>query len=176
MILAIVGTGNSGSALVMRIAETVTNCTVRVASHRRESAQAAVLDAASAFPDRAAQFDVCGLEDIGEADVIAICAGLQIGKGQTAADLLIANALLVKSLLSEIKPKCSAVVILIATPVDDITVVAQAACRLPPEQVIGFGGDLDTSRLQYSLLRRGISSEAVCVVGEHGGRAIPGLR
>ena len=73
------------------------------------------------------------------------------------------------------KAKCAPTTILIvlATPVDDIAPFAQRATGLPPSQVIRFGGDLDRNRLASILLSRGLPADHISVVGEHGRKVIP---
>ncbi len=42
------------------------------------------------------------------------------------------------------------------------------------KQIIGFGGQLDQARMEYSLLSRGINAtEPYYAIGEHGPRTIP---
>lgn len=173
MKIAIVGTGNSGSAVLMQLAARQIAREIVVCSERPPSAKAAVFDALSAYPRQADAIRVGQMADAGKADIIALCAGAQIPEGKRAADVLQINSHIVGTLISAINPNRNAILIVIASPVDDIAVVAQEASGLAPERVIGFGGDLDRNRLIYSLSRRQLETENATIIGEHGRRAIP---
>jgi malate/lactate dehydrogenase len=96
--------------------------------------------------------------------------------GQSAKDVWSSNAGITKEILSKSRLKRSAIVITLATPVDDITVLAQLLTGLPTNQVFGFGGDLDRNRLEYTLRDRRIGFPSIELIGEHGGNAIPVYR
>ena len=69
--------------------------------------------------------------------------------------------------------KASAILIGLATPVDDITAHIQKRSGQPYPQVFGFGGDLDRNRLAYVLSEHRIPTQGIGVVGEHGKNTIP---
>jgi len=109
---------------------------------------------------------------IAEMDVIVITAGANQLPGETRVDLLDKNTKMLKDIaerLGVLKP--SAVVILVANPVDIITKVAREVFDLPAAQVFGTGTLLDTARLRWRMSERlGINIRNVhgCVLGEHG--------
>ncbi len=63
---------------------------------------------------------------------------------------------------SDLAPQ--ATLIVLATPVDDITALAQWKTGLPPTRVMGFGGDLDRNRLASILLAQGMPETLVASV------------
>lgn len=69
--------------------------------------------------------------------------------------------------------KSTAILVCLATPVDDITAHIQRRYGLPHPQVLEFGGDLDRNRLAYLLSQRQIPTGGIGVVGEHGKNTIP---
>ena len=91
---------------------------------------------------------------IAEMDVIVITAGANQLPGETRVDLLDKNTKMLKDIaerLGVLKP--SAVVILVANPVDIITKVAREVFDLPAAQVFGTGTLLDTARLRWRMYR-----------------------
>lgn len=171
--VAVVGTGNVGSALLIHLVEVPTIERVLVINLEDDWSKAAIMDAASARPEAALKLEVSHFPDLGESDVVALTSGAQMKKGEVGADLLQSNTQIMNAILDQATLKPGAVVISLATPVDDITAHIQARYGLPTPQVIGFGGDLDRNRLAYVLSKRGLPGKEIGVVGEHGKKTIP---
>jgi malate/lactate dehydrogenase len=173
MKVAVVGTGNVGSALLFHLADVPSVEEIMVMNLKNDWSKAAIMDVASANPKDAARMKVASFEQIGRADVVAMTSGVQMKEGQSGKDVLNANIDVMDSILDSAPLKKGAIVISLATPVDDITAHVQKRYGLPLNQVIGFGGDLDRNRLSYVLRGRSISDQGAHMVGEHGGRSIP---
>ena len=111
-------------------------------------------------------------KDAADADVIVITAGLPQKPGETRLDLMKKNATILKSILKQIgKIKSTAIILVIANPVDILTYLAQEWSGLPKNQVFGSGTTLDTARLKTELSHLlKISSHNIhgFVLGEHG--------
>lgn len=111
-------------------------------------------------------------KDAREADVIVITAGAPQKPGETRLDLVKKNAGILKSILKSVgKFKPSAILIMVANPVDVLTYLAQEWSGLPKNQVFGSGTTLDTSRLKTELghvLKVSPQSIHGYVMGEHG--------
>jgi len=172
MKLSVVGTGNVGAALLFPLGTDEAIERVGVISRKEETANAAIMDVASANPTGASKMHFDKGESLSDADLIVITSGMsQKGKGPEethAANLQIALEALQTGPLNK-----RAIVICLATPVDYLTAEVCDAIRLPAKQVIGFGGDLDTNRLRFVLNSHGIESANAHAVGEHGPSAIP---
>lgn len=110
--------------------------------------------------------------DAADADIIIITAGLPQKPGETRLDLINKNKEILKSIFKGIgKIKQTAIVIMVANPVDVLTYLAQKISGLPKNQVFGSGTTLDTARLKAEIGRRlKVSPHSVdgFVLGEHG--------
>jgi L-lactate dehydrogenase len=111
-------------------------------------------------------------DDLENADVIVICAGIGQQPGQTRLDLLKTNA----GLFYHIVPKINAVnqdaiIIVASNPVDILTHIAAQIVGCDRCRVLGSGTMLDTARLRFMLGEHyGVDPRSVhaYVVGEHG--------
>jgi malate/lactate dehydrogenase len=168
--VGIYGIGNVGAALVMELARDANAAQIDVASRNPHRAQAAILDATSAFPERTEHF--LALENLeGAYDVVVVTAGEQPKPAVTPAELLARNLKLAARTLSEVE--CG-VAVVIGTPVDLLTEQLARVSSLSVKQLIGFGGELDRARIIASLVKRGIETiEPVYAIGEHGPRVVP---
>ena len=173
MNVAVVGTGNVGSALLFHLVDVPGIERILVMNIQDEWSQASIMDVASAKPDAALKLEVASFSSLGEADVIALTSGAQMEVGQTGKDVLDANIRITKNILDSAVLKKDVIIIALATPVDDLTSFIQQNYQLPASHVMGFGGDLDKNRLRYVLSKRNIDNGDVQVIGEHGGRTIP---
>ncbi|WP_068311073.1 L-lactate dehydrogenase [Polycladidibacter hongkongensis] len=113
-----------------------------------------------------------GYEDLKDAKVVVIAAGVGQKPGETRIDLLSRNAAVYASIIPEVLRNAPDAILLIATnPVDIMTKVATEISGLPSSRVIGSGTVLDTARFRTLLgMHLGISPTSVHadVMGEHG--------
>jgi L-lactate dehydrogenase len=112
------------------------------------------------------------MEDVRDADVVMIAAGVNQKPGETRMDLLRRNAEIVGNVAEEVGKTTRNAIILVATnPVDVMAHVSMVRSGLPPSRVMGSGTALDTARLRYLAGRElGIDPRSVhaFVMGEHG--------
>ena len=77
-----------------------------------------------------------------------------------------------KAVIGGMKPiKSSAILLLVANPVDILTFFAQKLSGLPVNQVFGTGTFLDTCRLRHAISQKVKVADTdvnVFVLGEHG--------
>lgn len=123
--------------------------------------------------------------EAGQADIIIISAGAAQKQGESRTDLVGKNAKILKSVVenlggtsssspsssSMMMMKKEAIVLIVANPVDVMTLIAQKLFDLPPQQVFGSGTFLDSARLKGKIAEQvGVSQENVeaFVLGEHG--------
>jgi L-lactate dehydrogenase len=111
------------------------------------------------------------------ASVVVITAGAKQHPGQSRLDLAACNAAVFRTLIPEVvKVAPAAQLLVVSNPVDVLTEVALRLSGLPPEQVIGSGTVLDTSRFRFLLGRHfGVSASNVhaYILGEHGDSEVP---
>lgn len=111
-------------------------------------------------------------DDLADAGVVVLSAGVAQKEGETRLELLERNADVFRQIIPEVLRVAPEAVLVVATnPVDIMTWIAQRLSGLPPERVIGSGTVLDTARFR-SLVGRflEISPKSVhaYVLGEHG--------
>jgi malate/lactate dehydrogenase len=172
--VGIYGTGNVGSALVMELAREVAGGEdiaqqIDVVSRNPQAASAAILDAASAFPEILGIFGAAN--QLGDSyDVVIHCAGEQPRPEVDQKQLLERNVQVVRKTLSGVVCKT---LVVIGTPIDRLTQEISSLEDFPANQIIGFGGELDRARARYHLNRAHKDPGPLYVIGEHGPRAIP---
>ena len=121
----------------------------------------------------------CGPEGSSDADIVCITAGLRRKPDESRLDLINRNVALFRNILSDLKSagyRKDAKVFVVSNPVDVLTYLAVQELDLPPQQVIGLGTVLDTTRLR-SMLAQQISvppsQVQVTIFGEHGDSMVP---
>jgi len=173
MRIAIIGTGNAGSITLLQLIANNFEHEIIVLDEHQGLAISALLDAGGAYPRHAQRAKIGKPEDVRSCDLVVVCAGVQMGPTDSPKSVLERNAAIVRDYLS-IGLKTDACIVVIATPVDDLTAILAESGAFANNRVIGFGGDLDTARLQYLLGQKTTEdvSSAVCI-GEHGERTVP---
>ncbi len=120
-----------------------------------------------------------GPEASADADVVCITAGLRRKPEESRLDLINRNVVLFRSLLADLKKaghRKDALVFVVSNPVDVLTYLATRELDLPPQQIIGLGTVLDTTRLRSMLAQRidvPPSQVQVTIYGEHGDSMVP---
>jgi L-lactate dehydrogenase len=111
-------------------------------------------------------------KDARNADIIVLTAGAAQKPGETRLDLVNKNKAITTSIFKSIgKIKPTAIIVVVANPVDIITYMAQELSGLPRAQVFGTGTALDTARLRTELAHSlGVYAHNVSgfMLGEHG--------
>lgn len=171
--IGIAGAGNVGSALAFSLAATGRPARIEIAARSRATAAAARIDALSAYPEAwRALVDVECLS--GTYDVVVITAGVQPGRGSARLLLYQMNLAIAKWFLRNVN-LTDGVFVLVGTPVDELTGALLRLIDGDQHRVIGFGGELDRSRLRSILHEQQdvAPGDAPIVIGEHGERTIP---
>jgi L-lactate dehydrogenase len=120
-----------------------------------------------------------GPEASADADVVCITAGLRRKPEESRLDLINRNVVLFRSLLADLKKagyRKDVIVFVVSNPVDVLTYLATRELDLPPQQIIGLGTVLDTTRLRSMLAQRievPPSQVQVTIYGEHGDSMVP---
>jgi L-lactate dehydrogenase len=120
-----------------------------------------------------------GYEQLVDADVICITAGLRRKPDESRLALINRNVELFKTILAAIKARGhrpDATVLVVSNPVDILTYLAEKELGLPKGRVIGLGTLLDTLRFR-SLLAMRLDAPATqlqaMIIGEHGDSMVP---
>ncbi|MGE4352109.1 MAG: hypothetical protein AB7E52_07975 [Bdellovibrionales bacterium] len=172
MKLGILGSGNTAAATALALAAANPFEEIVWVARTPDKATVALKDVASAYPDFMARVSVCASFDGHDLDVIAVLAGSQIPPSGKIRDGLKENVELVEAYVSgHLREKT--VLVLLASPIDEVTEEVASRVGLAPGQVLGFGGDLDVRRLSLVMADVGLAVSPVHIVGEHGGRSVP---
>lgn len=111
-------------------------------------------------------------KDAADADIIVLTAGAAQKPGETRLDLVNKNKAICQSVFKSIgKIKPTAIIIVVANPVDIMACFAQQLSGLDSSRVFGTGTSLDTARLRTEIAKAlGVSAQNVdgFVLGEHG--------
>jgi L-lactate dehydrogenase len=111
-------------------------------------------------------------DDLTDAAVVVIAAGVAQKPGETRLELLDRNATVFKAIVPQVLKVAPDVILVIATnPVDVMTFVATRISGLPPARVIGSGTILDTARFRTLLATHLLVAPQSIhghVLGEHG--------
>lgn len=115
--------------------------------------------------------------DLADASLVIIAAGVNQKPGETRIQLLERNAVVLRSIIREIVRVCPETILLVVSnPVDLLTAIALKLSGFPPSRVIGSGTVLDTARLKYLLGHQlGVDGRNVhaFIIGEHGDSELP---
>jgi L-lactate dehydrogenase len=146
----------------------------------QELAAGQALDVLHGSPSVADQIISSGsYEHIPNSDVICITAGLRRKPDESRLDLINRNTDLFVSILNDVAKagvKSDAMVLVVSNPVDILTYVAADRLKLPHQQVIGLGTQLDTIRFRALLAQRlnaPPTQVSALILGEHGDTMVP---
>ncbi|HUG93041.1 MAG TPA: lactate/malate dehydrogenase family protein [Planctomycetaceae bacterium] len=121
----------------------------------------------------------CDTGAVKDSDVIVITAGLRRKPDESRLDLINRNVELFRKILADVRQhgtRRDAIVFVVSNPVDVLTYLAVRELSLSPEQVIGLGTVLDTTRLRSILAARldvPPTQVATLILGEHGDSMVP---
>ena len=118
-----------------------------------------------------------GYEATAGSDVVVITAGIPRQPGQTRIDLAGDNAPIMEDIQGSLDEyNDDYVTITTSNPVDLLNRHLYEAGDRPREQVIGFGGRLDSARFRYVLAERfdvPVRNVQATILGEHGDAQVP---
>ena len=115
--------------------------------------------------------------DMRGCDIVVITAGVPRKPGMTRADLLMINAKIMKSVVTDIienSPK--AIIICVSNPLDVMSYAIHKITGWNRNRIIGMAGALDGSRMAYQISKvTGLSARQTgnLVIGDHGENMIP---
>jgi malate dehydrogenase len=110
-------------------------------------------------------------EEMADADVVVMTAGVPRKPGQSREELINTNAGIVRDICGNVKKYApNAILIVVSNPLDAMVFVAKQVTGFPRERVIGSAGVLDSARFRtYLAMAAGVSVEDVqaIVLGAH---------
>lgn len=110
-------------------------------------------------------------------DVVVITAGIPRSPGQTRLDLAEDNAPIIEDIGASLSEHSDDfVTVTTSNPVDLLNRHLYETGDRPREQVIGFGGRLDSARFRYVLAERfdtAVQNVEATIMGEHGDAQVP---
>ncbi|MBR32048.1 MAG: malate dehydrogenase [Spirochaetaceae bacterium] len=116
-------------------------------------------------------------EDIRDADVCIVTAGIPRKPGMSRDDLVGTNTKIVKDVAENIKKYApNSFVIIITNPLDAMVYVMQKVTGFPKNRVIGMAGVLDSARFRtFISMETGVSVQDITafVLGGHGDTMVP---
>jgi malate dehydrogenase len=178
--LTVVGAGNVGATVAMRVAEKELADVVLIDVLEGVPAGKA-LDLAEAAPIERHDAHLVGVSnDYGPAagsDIVVITAGIPRKPGMSRDDLLSTNAGIMKSVVSEIKTVApDTILIIVSNPLDAMCHVALETSGFDKRKVIGMAGVLDSARFRAFIameLDVSVENTHAFVLGAHGDTMVP---
>lgn len=170
--VAIVGAGAVGASLAYALMFKNICSEILIVDINPDIVQAQVLDLADAACVSHTTIRGASSEEAGQCDIIVICAGANQKEGEPRTKLIERNYRVLKNVFGGMQPiRQDAVILMVANPVDILTHIARKLSGLPPNQVLGSGTYLDSTRLCVelgNLLSVNPQSIHAYVLGEHG--------
>jgi malate dehydrogenase len=178
--VTVVGAGNVGATVAMRIAEKELADVVVVDILEGVPAGKA-LDLAEAAPIECHDAKITGVTNdyslAKGSDIVIVTAGIPRKPGMSRDDLLTTNAGIMKSVITEIAPVApDAILIIVSNPLDAMCHVAFDKSGFDKKRVIGMAGVLDSARFRAFIameLNVSVENTHAFVLGAHGDTMVP---
>ncbi|MFP3667249.1 malate dehydrogenase [Priestia sp. SIMBA_032] len=182
--IAVIGAGFTGSTAALMMAQKELGDVVLVdIPSQTNPTKGKALDMLEASPVQGFDANIKGTssyEDIQDADLVLITAGLPRKPGMSRDDLVSTNAKIMKEVSENVKRHApNSYIIVLSNPVDAMTYVCYKTTGFPKNRVIGQSGVLDTARFNTFVAQElNISVEDVSgfVLGGHGDDMVPLVR
>ena len=170
---AIVGCGFVGAASAFALMESGLFSELVMIDAAKDKAEGEALDISHGLPfAKPMQIYAGDYPDLADASVIIVTAGAGQKPGETRLDLVKKNVGIFKSVIPQIvKYNREGILLIVANPVDILTLTAAKLSGFPENRVFGSGTVLDTARLKYLLgqhLEVDSRSVHAFIIGEHG--------
>ena len=176
--VVVIGAGQVGASVAYCAAIQQLCSELVLVDVNQEKAEGEAMDIAHGLPFLG-EMDIYagGYESVKDADLIIITAGAARKPGETRLDLAAKNCRIAKSMTESIMAHYNGgVLLVVANPVDILTLKIQQWSGLPRERVIGSGTALDTIRFRYLLgktLDVDVTNVHAYILGEHGDTQFP---
>ena len=182
--IAVIGAGFTGATAALMMAQKELGDVILVdIPSQTNPTKGKALDMLEASPVQGFDANIKGTssyEDIQDADLVLITAGLPRKPGMSRDDLVSTNAKIMKEVSKNVKKHApNSYIIVLSNPVDAMTYVCYKTTGFPKNRVIGQSGVLDTARFNTFVAQElNISVEDVSgfVLGGHGDDMVPLVR
>lgn len=182
--IAVIGAGFTGATTALYLAQRELGDVVLVDIPQMENpTKGKALDMFEATPVLGIDSKITGTsnyEDIKDADMVIITAGIPRKPGMSRDDLVNTNAGIMRSVSEQVKKYApESFILVLSNPVDAMTYVAYKTTGFPKNRVIGQSGVLDTARFRSFVAEAlNISVEDITgfVLGGHGDSMVPLIR
>jgi len=182
--LAVIGAGFTGATAALMLAQKELGDVVLVdIPSQSNPTKGKALDMLEASPVQRFNANITGTsnyEDIQDADLVLITAGLPRKPGMSRDDLVATNEKIMIEVSKNIKKYApNSYILVLSNPVDAMTYVCYKTTGFPKNRVIGQSGVLDTARFNTFVAEElGVSIEDVSgfVLGGHGDDMVPLVR
>lgn len=179
--IAVIGSGFTGATTAFLLAQKELGDIVLVDIPAMENpTKGKALDMAEAGPVQGFDAKVTGTsnyEDIQDADMVIVTAGIARKPGMSRDDLVNINAGIMKSVGEQIKKYApNSTILVLSNPVDAMTYTLFKTTGFPKNRVIGQSGVLDTARFRtFVAMELNVSVKDVTgfVLGGHGDTMVP---
>ncbi len=115
--------------------------------------------------------------DVRDCDIVVITAGVPRKSDMTREDLLLINAKIIKSVVTDVMTYSpNAIIISVSNPLDVMTYVIHRMTGWSSNRIVGLSGALDGSRMAYQIYQKlgyGAGQTGTLVIGDHGQNMIP---
>lgn len=182
--IAVIGAGFTGATTAFMLAQKELGDIVLLDIPQLENpTRGKALDMLEASPVQGFDSRITGTsdyEDIRDADMVIITAGIARKPGMSRDDLINTNAGIMKSVSENVaRVAPDSYILVLSNPVDAMTYVCYKTTGFPKNRVIGQSGVLDTARFNTFVAQElNISVEDVSgfVLGGHGDDMVPLVR
>ncbi len=115
--------------------------------------------------------------EVKDCDIVVITAGVPRKGDMTREDLLLINAKIMKSVVTDVMSYSpNAIIVSVSNPLDVMTYVIHKMTGWDAKRIIGLSGALDGSRMAYQIYQKlgyGAGQTGALVIGDHGQNMIP---
>ncbi|OIK06618.1 malate dehydrogenase [Bacillus sp. MUM 116] len=182
--IAIIGAGFTGATAALMLAQKELGDVVIVdIPSQTNPTKGKALDMLEASPVQGFNANITGTsnyEDIQDADLVLITAGLPRKPGMSRDDLVATNEKIMIEVSENVKKYApNSYIIVLSNPVDAMTYVCYKTTGFPKNRVIGQSGVLDTARFNTFVAQElNVSVEDITgfVLGGHGDDMVPLVR
>lgn len=182
--IAVIGTGFTGATAALMLAQKEMGDIILVdIPSQTNPTKGKALDMLEAGPIQRFNASITGTssyEDIQDADLVLITAGMPRKPGMSRDDLVAVNEKIMIEVSQNIKTYApESYIIVLSNPVDAMTFVCYKTTGFPKNRVIGQSGVLDTARFNTFVAQElGVSIEDISgfVLGGHGDDMVPLVR
>lgn len=179
MKISIIGAGNVGSALALKVLEDNLS-DIALIDINEDLAYAKALDLEDAAGVLGCRCSITAGSDynlIKDSYCVVVTAGFARRPGMDREDLLLKNASVIKEVVGNIKKYTpTSIILMVTNPLDVMTYLALKISGFDKSKVLGMAGILDSGRLSVVLsnrLNKNRDSLKSLVLGTHGDSMVP---